>query len=210
MKLEYNKILLGISAAALFAFLFLFFLNIIETPEEPVQRPFNTSMQDRIRQERFNNSEMPEWQMPLRQERGFRQVPIERLFLSPILLLIAIIPLSYYFVSKKVEEKLEKNMKVISKIINSNKPPKAKLASVNDKNVILKFLNFNERKVLKKLIEEKGAVLQSEISRMEGMNKLKTHRIVKNLKLKGIIKVESFGKTNRIILSDDIKDVILK
>ena len=60
---------------------------------------------------------------------------------------------------------------------------------------------------MKILIENNGKVLQAEINRIEGMTKLKTHRTVKDMERKGIIKRESFGKTNRIILSDDIKDL---
>jgi hypothetical protein len=61
---------------------------------------------------------------------------------------------------------------------------------------------------IEKIIENKGSVLQSEISRMEGMTKLKTHRAVKELERKGIVKLEQYGKTNRIILSEDVKDII--
>ncbi|MBC8500228.1 MAG: winged helix-turn-helix transcriptional regulator [DPANN group archaeon] len=133
------------------------------------------------------------------------------LWASVLLLIFAIVPISYYLISQKLGEKLEKNMKVISKLINkNNQTPKKEAKEINNKNVILKFLNPNERKILEKLIENKGTVLQSEISRIEGMTKLKTHRAVKDLERKGIINTESHGKTNRIILTKDIKDIILK
>jgi len=51
-------------------------------------------------------------------------------------------------------------------------------------------------------------VLQSEISQIEGMNKLKTHRAIRNLELKGVIKTENFGKTKHVILSKDIKSML--
>ena len=69
---------------------------------------------------------------------------------------------------------------------------------------------MSERKVVERLIEKKGDVLQSEISKMEGMNKLKTHRAVIDLERKGIIKRESYGKTHHITLSKDVKELILK
>ena len=72
------------------------------------------------------------------------------------------------------------------------------------------MLSSNERKVVEKIIENNGSVLQSEISRMENMTKLKTHRAVKELERKGVIKLEQYGKTNRIVLSDDIKEIISK
>jgi len=164
----------------------------------------------------FNISEIAEQINPIRNGTRLRQpmlipIPIQyRLWLSPILLVIAIIPISYYFVSKRLETKLEKNMEVISRLIGKNnlKPNKGSI-EIN-KNAILKLLNFNERKVLERLIEKKGEVLQSEISQMEGMNKLKTHRAIKNLELKGVIKTKSYGKTKHIILSKDIKNIMLK
>jgi len=102
-------------------------------------------------------------------------------------------------------------MEVISKLINKKSQiPKKEAKEMNNKNVILKFLNPNERRILEKLIENNGLVLQSEISRMEGMTKLKTHRAVKDLEIKGIIKAERYGKTNRITLTKDIEEIILK
>lgn len=62
----------------------------------------------------------------------------------------------------------------------------------------------------KKMIENDGKILQSKISRIEGMTKLKTHRAVKDLEIKGIVKKEAHGKTNRIILKKDIKDIFSK
>jgi uncharacterized membrane protein len=60
------------------------------------------------------------------------------------------------------------------------------------------------------MIRKDGEALQSEISRTEGMSKLKTHRTVSSLEKKGIIKRETFGKTYRIILENDVKEIILK
>jgi len=53
-------------------------------------------------------------------------------------------------------------------------------------------------------------VLQSEISHIDGMNKLKSHRAIRNLELRDVVKTESYGKTKRIILSKDIKNIMLK
>ena len=79
-----------------------------------------------------------------------------------------------------------------------------KSMKLNNKEIIFRFLNLNERKVIKKLVESKGTVLQSEINLMEGMTKLKTHRAVRDLERKSIIKTEAYGKTNRIFLSKEI------
>jgi predicted transcriptional regulator len=141
-----------------------------------------------------------------------RMIPNYLLWLSMILMIIIIVPISYYFVSKKLEEKMEKNLNAITKLMyhkTTSSPKEEKIKLTNNKN-ILKLLNPNEKKVVEKIIENKGDVLQSEISRMESMTKLKTHRAVKELERKGIIKLEQHGKTNKIILSEDIKDLIHK
>jgi uncharacterized membrane protein len=163
----------------------------------------------------FNISEISEQTTPIRTELRYRPdimpIPIQyRTWLSPLLLIVAIVPISYYLISKK----LEKNMKIILKLISKNGIRGANnlktrgSTEISNKNTILKLLNFNEKKVLERLIERKGEVLQSEINQIEGMNKLKTHRAIRNLEVKGVIKTESYGKTKRIFLSKDIKDIL--
>lgn len=177
-----KKALLTISIIALISFILIFLTNIFEEPPEPPSELI---------------------------KRGYRPIPFYRLLLSPTLLMIGIFAISYYFISKKLEYKLEKNIEIISKLINKNRPSlKTKSKRVGSSDIILRFLNFNERKVVKKLIEKKGSILQSEISRIEGMNKLKTHRAIKDLKKKDIISIESYGKTNNIILKKEIKNIL--
>ncbi|MFA5930681.1 MAG: winged helix-turn-helix transcriptional regulator [archaeon] len=123
-----------------------------------------------------------------------------------IILIIAVIPISNYFSSKKMTEKLDKNMAVLSKIIDKKRASPSK--DFKDREVILRFLDFNERKILEKLFETNGSTTQSEISRMEDMTKLRAHRAVKDLELKGIIKTQPYGKTNRIFLTREIKELL--
>ena len=189
MNRKNRRWLLLISIPAIIGFLIVFFLNIFERPEEITQQPRS-----------------PTW---FRNE--YRRIPIIQIFLSPVLLIIAVISISYYFISQRLEEKLEKNLKIISKLIKKNKSVLNKSPTeIDDKNIIFKFLNPSERKVVERLVEKGGKLLQSEISRMGDMTKLRTHRAVKDLEKKGIIVTESYGKTNRIILSEDIKDLMFK
>jgi DNA-binding MarR family transcriptional regulator len=190
MNIKNRRWLLIISVLAIISFLVIFFFSISEMPERPV----------------------PGWYRPLVIGlRGPRPIPVHILLIPSVLLIVATIPISYYFMSQRLEKKLENNMIVISKLIKKNNSVSTEDSTEKDnKNIILKFLNPSERKVIEKLIETKGDVLQSEISRIEGMTKLKTHRAVKDLERKGIIKRESYGKTHRIILSEDIKDIMFK
>lgn len=116
--------------------------------------------------------------------------------------------MSYYFIARKFEEKMESNLKAIFKLMNKNNIKTKSFIQIN-KDAILRFLNLNERKVLEKLIDKNGETMQSEITRMEGMSKLKTHRAIKNLEIKGVIRAERHGKTKRIILSKDIKNMLI-
>ncbi len=147
-------------------------------------------------------------------QHGFcpRMIPNYILWLSMILMVVVIVPISYYFISKRLGEKMEKNLSVITKLVDRRikTNTKGERIRLNDNGSILKLLNFNEKKVVEKFIENKGSILQSEISKMESMTKLKTHRAVKELEKKGIVKVESSGKTNRIILAEDIKEILFK
>jgi uncharacterized membrane protein len=141
-----------------------------------------------------------------------RMIPNYLLWLSMILMVIVIVPISYYFVSKKLEEKMEKNLNAMAKLMDhkiSSETNNEKIRLTSNGN-ILNLLNPNEKKVVEKIIENKGSALQSEISRMENMTKLKTHRAVKELENKKIIRIEPYGKTNKIFLTEDIKEILKK
>jgi DNA-binding MarR family transcriptional regulator len=140
------------------------------------------------------------------------RIPFFGFLLSSSLLVVAIFPLSYYFLSKRLEQKLEKNFNLILKLIKKKNSGLDKIPykEIKNKNIILKFLNPSERKVIEALIEKDGKILQSDITRMKGMTKLKTHRAVTDLERKGIITREIYGKTYRIALSEDVKEILLK
>lgn len=144
-------------------------------------------------------------------DRGHPAIPTYIISIAGIVLIIALIPLFYYLIYNGLEKNYEKNMEILSKTINENKNTDDKTSSSTDfTKVFLKFLSYNEKKVINKIIEKKGKVLQSEISRLESMGKVKTHRAIKDLEKKGIIIVEKYGNTNRIILSEDLSNILLK
>lgn len=131
--------------------------------------------------------------------------------LAVTIVMVALI--SYYFTSKKVEKHLKENIKLISQIVNTNSDTdQSEMKNVENscKTVLLKFLNYNENRIVKKLIENNGSVLQSEISRLPNMGKVKAHRVLKDMEIKGIISIEKYGKTNRINLSEDVRILFLK
>lgn len=68
----------------------------------------------------------------------------------------------------------------------------------------LKFLSENERVIVKRIIERGGEAMQSELTRLEGMSKVKSHRTIQKLKKKGVVRIQQKGKTNIIRLTIDI------
>lgn len=74
---------------------------------------------------------------------------------------------------------------------------------------LIKFLGKEERLIVEKLLENNGKILQAEISRIEGIGKLKSHRIIQRLSDRGVIEVEHYGKTNIIKLTKEIKEALV-
>jgi len=69
-------------------------------------------------------------------------------------------------------------IKVIERSIEAKNRNNRNISFNSDRDFILRFLSYGERKIIEKLIEKRGVILQSELSRIEGMNKLKAHRAV--------------------------------
>ncbi len=109
------------------------------------------------------------------------------------------------------EHNFEKNLRIISNVVNDDTMEALEQTSaLNLNGVILNLLNVNEKKIVKKLIVQNGASLQSEISWMENMGKVKTHKTIRDLARKGILSVENTGNTNLIHLTEDIRKIFLK
>ena len=72
--------------------------------------------------------------------------------------------------------------------------------------IIMKFLNPEEREVVELLLKKDNMTTQSEISKAPGMTRLKAHRIVKKLEARGIVHIEKYGKINMIRIVDELKN----
>ncbi len=64
------------------------------------------------------------------------------------------------------------------------------------------FLNADEKKVIGIVKAEKRGALQSDIVIKSGYSKVKTHRILKSLENKNLIKRGRFGITNKVMLNN--------
>lgn len=103
--------------------------------------------------------------------------------------------LVYYLLSEKIVEQETTLVKQEKTLENNAK-------------VILNFLTPNERKVIHTLLENNGKVKQYELTYLPGLNKVKTHRIIKDLAAKGVIKKEKLGRVNRIVLDKELYQVL--
>ena len=74
--------------------------------------------------------------------------------------------------------------------------------------VVLRFLSREERLIITRLLEEKGKVTQAELTRMQGMNKVKVHRSLAKLAEKDIVILEQYGKTNTVRLQSEIYEAL--
>ncbi|MFH1056625.1 MAG: hypothetical protein V1717_02405 [Candidatus Micrarchaeota archaeon] len=74
--------------------------------------------------------------------------------------------------------------------------------------ILLKLLSEDERKVVRKLLAGNGKAMQYEISRLDGLTRLKAHRIVYKLERQGIVEIEKIGKVNAITLVGEIKEAL--
>lgn len=142
------------------------------------------------------------------------------LWIVVIIVIILFIIIMYVLITKSLKDQMKKNTALIQQIIHDRQnddfdshehsfTTQSLVEETEVHRVILKILNYNENQVMKKLIEHDGIVLQSEISRIPNMGKVKAHRVLQDLELKGIVKKEPFGKTNRIILQDIFKTIFL-
>lgn len=184
-----KKILLIISLCAIFTFAFVFIYDMTNVPQGPLL-----------------NQPQNQQSLPPRPESPVLMVP-----LSGVLLIVAIVAIAFYAIYSVLEHNFERKIKLISNVVQDEKTEYAsKPGQEHLGSTILNLLNSNERKIVKRLMQEKGVILQSEISRMNNMGKVKAHRSIQELVRKGIVTQEKYGNTNRIILSEDVKKIITK
>jgi len=112
--------------------------------------------------------------------------------LLPIFVLIGILfgAVVFFFMTSKLESK--------------------KMDAEKITQTLVQFLSKDEKAIVQKILDNDGKAFQSEISRIEGIGKLKSHRILQRLSDRGVIQIEKHGKTNIITLPKNIRDTLLK
>lgn len=115
------------------------------------------------------------------------EVQLSLIFLSLVGMFIGSI--TYYFISEKYEKRLGKLHKDLSSTY--------------------KFLNPEQRAVLKSIVSKEGKTTQSDIVKQTRFSRVKVSRCLNQLQQKDIIKKSQKGMTNEIMLSKDIKELFL-
>ncbi|GEM_PF-4733579 len=131
-----------------------------------------------------------------------RMLPNQLFLILAVLLIISVTLFSYYFLSKRMERKIDSQIEMLSKIISKREKKEKENKS------LLKFFRDTERIVIEALIENGGKMLQSDLSKMKNMTKLKVHRAIKSLESKGVVKTESQGKTNKVTLVKGVRELL--
>lgn len=90
----------------------------------------------------------------------------------------------------------------------SEQVERTQVASRKNVEILLKFLSQDESKVVKKLLNKQGNAMQYELSRLEGLTRLKVHRILSKLERQGIVHIEKIGKVNSVTLAKEILDAL--
>lgn len=84
----------------------------------------------------------------------------------------------------------------------------AKKGTQNMLSLVLKFLSEDEKKIIEHLVEEEGKTTQAEISRLQGMTRLKAHRSLQKLSQRKLITITPHGKIRKIKLREDLFETL--
>jgi hypothetical protein len=79
---------------------------------------------------------------------------------------------------------------------------------IQNTSVVMQLLDPQERKVIKKIVENHGKLQQVEITYMDGFTKVKAHRILESLVQKGILEKEKLGKMRLIRMNKDLYEIL--
>ncbi|MBD3155686.1 MAG: hypothetical protein GF368_03455 [Candidatus Aenigmarchaeota archaeon] len=87
-----------------------------------------------------------------------------------------------------------------------SKIEKTEKKSTREARGLLDLLQEDEKKFILNIVENKGEILQSKLSKKFG--KVKTFRTLEGLRKRGIVTKEKYGRTNKIKLEEDFKDIL--
>ena len=169
---------------------------------------YDLSNIEKVKQQNTNINQsalQPGQPAPPRPEEQILDVP-----LSGVLLTVGLIVLAFYFAFSFLEQSFKKDLSLISTIASEGESTRTIDKDSDAQKTILNLLNPHERRIVIQLVENHGSCLQSDISRMDEMGKVKAHRYMQSLSKMGIVRIERYGNTNKIVLAENVKKIVLK
>src|SRR3989344_5265698 len=82
--------------------------------------------------------------------------------------------------------------------------------SENILQIVLMFLNKEEEEIIQHLVKTTGETTQAEISRLPGLNRVKAYRSLQKMQEKKLIMIKAHGKIRKVILREDVLDILKK
>lgn len=165
----------------------------------------NVERQKQENQQINQSSLAPGQSAPPRPEDQIIKMP-----LSVALFAIALMFVGFFFTYSYVEQNYKRELSVVTNIAGDNKQRDPSTPYTDIDKTIINLLNPHERQIVKQLVENHGVCLQSDVSRLNNMGKVKAHRYLQNLSKMGVVQIERYGNTNKIILSENVKKIFIK
>jgi len=76
--------------------------------------------------------------------------------------------------------------------------------------MLLIFLNKDEKEIINFLVQNKGIIGQADISRLPGMNRVKAFRSLQKMQEKSLIDITAHGKVRKVLLKENILNMLTK
>ena len=76
--------------------------------------------------------------------------------------------------------------------------------------MLLLFLNKDEKEIINFLVQNKGIIGQADISRLPGMNRVKAFRSLQKMQEKSLIDITAHGKVRKVLLKENILNMLTK
>lgn len=97
---------------------------------------------------------------------------------------------------------------ILTQSLSSNKLEKNEKKIKIMKKYFLSSISYDEKKVIEYLILNKGVCTQYELTKLEGLNKLKISRMLVELDKKKFISKKNLGKINKVFLDEKLLEIL--
>ncbi len=98
----------------------------------------------------------------------------------------------------------------ISSTLTYKQVTKTKKESQKLLEMLLLFLNTDEKEIINCLVQNNGTMGQADISRLQNMNRVKAYRCLQKMQGKNLIDITAHGKVRKVSLKDNILQMLTK